>query len=137
MVAATKNKRGRPADSLYAKAVRRNILNHAYNPEISERTVQNTVNANEFICLLIESDSDLQRFFSCCNGQTKHKGIAEQLGRMMREGLITEEQAIQTAENAIKAYASGMTSKEIENTLRQYRMSRKRGIRSQNKKAEA
>ena len=93
MAAATKNKRGRPADSLYADAVRRNISNRAYNPEISARAVQNAVNAEEFTCLLIESDSNLQWFFSCRNGQTKHKGIAEQLGRMMREGLKTEEQA--------------------------------------------
>ena len=56
---------------------------------------------------------------------------------MMREGLITEEQAIQTAENAIKAYANGVSSKEIEKTLRQYRMSRKRELRSQNNNAEA
>lgn len=56
---------------------------------------------------------------------------------MMREGLITEEQAIKTAENAIEAYASGMSSKEIEKTLRQYRMSRKRELRSQNNNAEA
>lgn len=137
MAAATKNKRGRPADSLYADAVRRNISNRAYNPEISARAVQNAVNAEEFTCLLIESDSNLQWFFSCRNGQTKHKGIAEQLGRMMREGLITEEQAIQTAENAIKAYASGVSSKEIVKTLRQYRMSRKRELRSQNNNAEA
>ena len=137
MVAATKNKRGRPADSLYADAVRQNIIDNAYNPEISTRAIQNTVNAEEFICLLTESDSNLQWFFLCRDGQTKHKGIAEQIGRMMREGLITEEQAIQTAENAIKAYASGMSSKEIEKTLRQYRMSRKRNLRSQNNGAEA
>lgn len=65
------------------------------------------------------------------------KGLQSKLGRMMREGLITEEQAIKTAENAIEAYASGMSSKEIEKTLRQYRMSRKRELRSQNNNAEA
>ena len=43
MAAATKNKRGRPADSLYADAVRRNISNRAYNPEISAKAVQNAV----------------------------------------------------------------------------------------------
>lgn len=60
MAAATKNKRGRPADSLYADAVRRNISNRAYKPEISARAVQNAVNAEEFTCLLIESDSNIE-----------------------------------------------------------------------------
>ena len=53
MVAATKKKRGRPANDRYKQAVEITILNHAYNPEISTRAIQNAVNAEDFICLLI------------------------------------------------------------------------------------
>lgn len=125
MVAATKKKRGRPADSWYSEAVRMNITGHAYNPEISTRAIQNTVNAEQLLCLLMELDNDLYSFFSCRNGNIKHKGIAEQIGRMMRDGLITEEQAINIAENAVNAYVNGMDSKTIEKSLRHYRMSQK------------
>ena len=122
MVAATKKKRGRPANDRYKQAVEITILNHAYNPEISTRAIQNAVNAEDFICLLIETDSKLYGFFSTENGRVKHNGIAEQIGRMMRESIITGDQAIKIAETCVNAYASGRSSKDIEKELRSYRM---------------
>ena len=123
MVAATKKKRGRPANDRYKQAVEITILNHAYNPEISTRAIQNAVNAEDFICLLNdETDSKLDKFFSTENGRMKHNGIAEQIGRMMREGIITDDQAIKIAEDCVDANASGRSSKDIEKELRSYRM---------------
>lgn len=55
----------------------------------------------------------------------KHKGIAEQIGRMVRENLITDIQAVERAEEGIQAYTPGRTSKEIEKELRHYRLSMK------------
>lgn len=131
MEAATKNKRGRPADSSYKEAIRLDNLNKAYKPDVGIRTIQNSVNAEEFICLVINTDNDnLYDFFSAKEGQLRHKGIAEQIGRMMREGLISNEQAIQTADNAVKAHANGWPSKEIEKVLRHYRIQRKKYLRS-------
>ena len=126
MEAATKKKRGRPADIDYKIAVEINNAWHAYNPEVSNRAIQNKVNAEAFICLVIDMDYfRLYQFFSTQDGQMKHKGIAEQIGRMMREGLITDAQAVEIAEKCIQAYDAGRTSKEIEKELRRYRLSLK------------
>ena len=55
----------------------------------------------------------------------KHKGIEEQIGRMVREDLITDIQAVEKVEEGIQAYTPGRTSKEIEKELRHYRLSMK------------
>ena len=41
MEAATKKKRGRPKDQEYESAMRLNIVNKAYSPCLSDRTLQN------------------------------------------------------------------------------------------------
>ena len=69
----------------------------------------------------------MEDFFMTREGTLKHNGIAEQIGRMLYEDAITADQAIETAADCINAYNSGMTSKEIEKRLRQYRISRKKG----------
>ena len=56
----------------------------------------------------------------------KHKGIAEQIGRMMREGLISDDQALELAQICIDAYSRGKTSKELEKRLREYRLGKMR-----------
>jgi len=128
MVAATKNKRGRPADERYQRALKINNFSNDYNPAVSTRTIQNSVNAELFECLMKERECsrEMHRFFYTCEGNTKHKGIAEQIGRMMREGLISDDQALELAQICIDAYSRGKTSKELEKWLREYRLGKTR-----------
>ena len=121
MVAATK--KGRPKSDRYTYAYK---LRNMYDEEKSDRAVRNTVNANEFISLLMDRKRyDIDNFFSSSEGLIKHKGIAEQIGRMLFDGLISDDQAIEIATQCITDYYKlGKTSKEIEKSLRQ---KRKRG----------
>ena len=123
MEAATKKKRGRPKDQEYESAMRLNIVNKAYSPCLSDRTLQNAFNADEYMATLLESDRpDLEEFFETKEGNAKHRGIAEQMGRMIRGGLITDEQAIWITEQVVESYKRGATSKQIEKFLRQKRI---------------
>lgn len=128
MEAATENKRGRPADEDYKWANTLQRQENGYPVYMSNRALQNTVNAEHFFGALIYADVtwEVERFFSGKDCGTKHKGIAEQIGRMMREGLITDEEAIEQAEKCVAAYKRGASSKEIEKQLRQKRMSLKK-----------
>lgn len=45
---------------------------------------------------------------------------------MMREGLISDDQALELARICIDAYSKGKTSKELEKLLREYRLGKKR-----------
>jgi len=127
MVAATKNKRGRPVDKRYQTALEISIESKDYNPTVSTRTIQNSVNAELFECLMIERDCSLEmhQFFYTREGNTKNKGIAEQIGRMMREGLISDDQALRLAQMCIDAYSKGRSSKELEKGLREYRLGKR------------
>ena len=65
MVAATKNRRGRPADERYQRALKIKSFSNDYNPTVSTRTIQNSVNAELFECLMIEQECsrEMHRFF--------------------------------------------------------------------------
>ncbi len=124
MVAATK-KRGRPISDRYAYGYE---LRNVNNEEKSDRTVRNRLNAEAFICLLMDrKEWDIEDFFSTSEGLLRHNGIAEQIGRLLEEDIITDDQAVEIALSCINDYNSGKTSKTIENELRQYRINRKRG----------
>ena len=56
---------------------------------------------------------DRGSFFVSECGKIRRQGIAEQIGRMMKEELITVEQARDLAEEAVKDYNSGKSVKEI------------------------
>ena len=131
LVAATKNRRGRPSDSRYKEALRINTSWQLYNPEVSTRAVQNAVNAEELFCLVLETNDPSYDFFVTCEGHMKHKGIAEQIGRMMHEGMITDAQALKITHECIEKYKKGRGSKDIEKRLRKYRMDWKSGLRGE------
>ena len=120
MAAATK-KRGRPTREEYAYYYH---LRNENNTEESDRTVRTNYNAEQFIIILLDdAPAEVYFFFTTREGLTKHKGIAEQLGRMIQEGVITENQAIKRAEQCVNDYYKrGKTSKEIEKELRQERI---------------
>ena len=126
MVAATKKKRGRHVSEHYSTDYYIHLIQNG--EDLSQRVIRNRKNAEDFMCLLIDKDEyGISDFFMTREGTLKHNGIAEQIGRMLYEDAITADQAIATAANCINAYNSGMTSKEIEKRLRQYRISRKKG----------
>ena len=120
MEAATKKKRGRPKDEEYRYMER--INNNDEHP-LSRRAVQNRTNAEALIIALHESDSySLEFFFMTKEGLLRHNGIAEQIGRMIREGTITNDEAINLAAYCMNEYKSGIASKDIESRLRLYRL---------------
>ena len=94
MEAATKKKRGRP---------------------IKEENAFGLIDA---------ADPVLYLFFHSNEGKLKRIGMAEQLGRMISEGILTEEQALELAEECMKAYENGTTAKEIEKALRRKRLNK-------------
>jgi len=122
MEAATENKRGRPTIKVYAEAMKLNNAHGAYNHEIGERALQNRVNAEYFIVNALDNaPNELYFFFATMEGNTKHNGIAEQIGRLMRANYLSAEQAIDIARQAMDEYKNGATSKQIEQQLRQYK----------------
>jgi len=120
MVAATKNKRGRPVSARYVYPYSLRDMN---NGDLSDRTIRNKVNA-EFLTDLLHDRKEwaLEDFFLTKEGMPKHTGIAEQLGRMLDEGIVTDDQAIEIALECVNAYNNGATAKEIEKSLRQHRI---------------
>lgn len=137
MEAATKNRRGRPKNELYHEARITNNLYGAYNVEIGTRALQNTVNAQYFLVNGLDDDSEALLFFLTNEGNLKHKGIAEQIGRLMMEHLITNKDAEKIAETAIQHYNNGQSSKQIETMLRHYRNSLKEAATKKEKKGGA
>ena len=69
-----------------------------------------------------EKPGDKNNFFISEKGKIKRQGIAEQLGRMLGAELITTEEARELAQWAIDRYNSGYSVKQIESTLRLYRL---------------
>lgn len=112
MEAATKNRRGRPKDIL------NNFYEQTFN-DMAPRTAQNTGYAGFFIVSTLKQKKG--DFFVTKHGNFRRQGIAEQLGRMLKADLITEEQAKELAQWAIDDYNSGASVKQIESTLRLYR----------------
>ena len=117
MVADTKKKRGRPK-SPHA------ITFESVFPELSTRAAQNVGYAGKIaVGLLKQGPVD---FFITSRGSFRRQSIAEQIGRMYSDGLITEDQARDLAREAMQDYESGATVKEIVKTLSTLRQVYKR-----------
>ena len=121
MVAATKNKRGRP------KSWQTTATETAF-PEKEIRAGQNYIYASEFIhSVLGERPGQPGNFFVTDRGNIRRQGIAEQLGRMYAAGLIDEEQGKELAQTVIDLYNSGESVKQLETRLRRIRIDLQKG----------
>lgn len=111
MVAATKNKRGRPAG----------FPDHLYSEfwEKSKRAAQNTYYA---ILATSAMDQDTQEYF-LKDGVFRRQGIAEKIGRMLKAGKISDQEAGELARECMKSCQEGHKAKEVEAVLA--RMARK------------
>lgn len=119
MVDATKNKRGRPKKELYAEFT---TIEEWIDSDKSRRAKQNLLHAEAAFWNMSDEN---QRFFMDGNGNIKRLGIIEQLGRMMHEGIIAEDEVNEWAEKCISMYNNGYTSKDIEQMLRNLRKQHK------------
>lgn len=128
MVAATKNKRGRPIKEEYREAYWLANMGDEDYAGRSLRTIRTIEAAEPFIGAIFRNDdkfSYMYSFFHSKEGRLLKTGIAEQLGRMISENLITEERAFDIADDVITAYENGITVKVIEKQLRQMRLTLK------------
>ena len=125
MEAATKKKRGRPIKEENAFAYKIALDGDEHYAGRSMRTIRSIAAAEPFtLCLIDAADPVLYLFFHSNEGKLKRIGMAEQLGRMISEGILTEEQALELAEECMKAYENGTTAKEIEKALRRKRLNK-------------
>ena len=120
MVAATKNKRGRPKSIIGQVAKTALCLSNGE----TERTLQNQMYAQVCIQMCPEI---LKPFFVTSSGKYQRQGIAEQIGRMREENLASETELLQLAKNCISDYNNGRPVKEIEKLLRAIRIEYKKG----------
>ncbi len=107
MEAATKKKRGRPAqfkDGLYTIY---------YDKE--KRTAQNLYFAGKGYDLLGDA---YQSFFFTEKGKWKRQGIAEQIGRMYEQDQFKKEDCVTIGETAVKLIEKGWKVKSIERWIR-------------------
>ena len=102
LVAATENKRGRPAKFA---APTYEILH-----DMERRTAQNTLYATTLVNLL---DGDSKDFFFTAKGNYRRKSIAEKIGRMYVQGILTDAQSMDLALTCIQDYKRGETVKQI------------------------
>lgn len=124
MVAATKNKRGRPKRELYEHNLYlRNIDNEPY----SDRAIQNRTHVETVECFLMDAgQDDIYSFFINKDGITRRRGILEQVGRMMDAGLFkSDRDVIKLLDACITAYCRGLSCKQIEKRLRELRKAAK------------
>ena len=116
MAADTKNKRGRPP---------KHSAFYDFFPEKEKRAAANMYFAMYFIKdVMKEKPGDKDNFFITERGNIRRQGIAEQLGRMLDAGEITEGEAKNLAEWAIDTYNTGGSVKNIVKALRLYRRTR-------------
>lgn len=119
MVAATK-KRGRPRKDYFEERDPEGI-----DPEQSRRVNQNNFYVEEvglFVSDIEEFNPPLYDFFVSGRGY-KHRGILEQLGRMIYEGTLAgEDQVYQILKACMKAHNLGLPCKDIEKRLRLIRI---------------
>lgn len=128
MEAATKNRRGRPIKEEYKEAYRLANMGDEDYAGRSLRTIRTIEAAEPFIGAIFRNDDkfgNMYHFFHSKEGRLKKTGIAEQLGRMISENLITEQRAFDIADDVITAYESGISVKTIERNLRRMRLSLK------------
>ena len=132
MEAATKNKKGRPkvfnSTDLWLSdsgedLLHRGRVNRAYRDIGIDRLLTACFPDCDF------DDNEMMWFITDSFGVSYRKkaGVLEQLGRMEKSNLFTENELNQIVEEILKAIRQGRKSKEIENELRQYRISRKKG----------
>ena len=106
MVAATKKRRGRPRSVIGILA--------AEMPDMEHRKAMNVLYAAHAINTLTDRDP----FFVTQHGDIRRQGIAEQIGRMIEDESITEDEARELIARCKEEYANGARVKEIEQTLR-------------------
>lgn len=109
MEAATK-KRGRPR--------KYETMENIFSDK-EPRAAQNLYHATVTIEQFAEGKTD--SFFVTARGNIRRQGIAEQIGRMYNDGIITDQQARELVMECKKDYDSGATVKEIERKLRALR----------------
>lgn len=127
MVAATKNKRGRPRAfntsdlididlDIEEGLLHRGRINRAYS-EIGLNAVYGVFdpdgNAGNVVFALFGI------------GRTKRRGILEQIGRMIKSGLFTENEIVFYIKEAKNRLEKGQKCKEIEQYLRDARKAKK------------
>lgn len=128
MVAATKNKRGRPkifnALELMdvdkdgeAGLLNRGRINRKYS-DIGLDTVYEIIDPD-----IDPDDSTITDLFGWAR-RTK-QGVLEQIGRIKLSGLFSDEEIDFIVKRAVERIEQGYKSKEIENELRQYRIKKK------------
>ena len=111
MVADTNNKKQRGRPKLPDTILREKV---GMNPEMSRRQYQNRMYAVHFICEVLEENHP---FFRDERGNMRRQGIAEQLGRMYMEGLISKNNCKKLLEYVIDDYNNGTSVKEISSRL--------------------
>ena len=114
MESATKKKRGRPP---------KHEAMYTVFPDMEKRAAANLYFAAKFVRDVAgEKPGGNDNFFLTNRGKLKRQGIAEQLGRMLEAELITIEEGQELMQWAIDRYNSGDSVKQIESTLRLYRL---------------
>ena len=130
--AANSGRRGRPRKYVIEERINRE--SEAYDGCLSVRALQNEVNAQNLICVLIEADVnyELYQFFASQDmdsARIRHKGIAEQIGRMMASGCIGDYEAIELARRcAYMVTYEHYSSKQVERMLRQQHKQLKKSV---------
>lgn len=111
MVAATKNKRGRPR--IYG-----DILYTIYFDE-EKRVAQNKYYVGATVKMMDQKPGD---FFVTPKGNLRRQGIAEQIGRMNKQDGYTEDECKKVCNWAMDLYAKGYKVKAIEHWIRNGRI---------------
>ena len=117
----TKKKRGRP------RTVAGEMARIDQDQVVSENGLRAATNMYYSYHLILELYGKPEKgsFFRSPDGKLRRLGIAEQIGRMYEDDLITEQEARDLVEQSIQEYESGATVKEIEQILRLLRLNLK------------
>lgn len=117
MVSDTKNKRGRPTKF--------NEALYLIWDDREKRSAQNVYYAGIAVReILNHKPGD---FFVDKRGTFRRQAIAEQIGRIYKEGLLTIDQCRELAQVSIDDYNDGSSTKEIAKTLTALRLRLKKG----------
>ena len=109
----TERKRGRPKSAIGRRLDIVRSLQDA-----TDRTEINRLYAG--MCIDLKQD-EFKPFFVTDYGGFKRQGIAEQIGRIREEGLVTDEELTELTRQAIRDYENGEKVKDIEKRLRNVR----------------
>ena len=130
MVAATKKRRGRPRVFSYLELICTDMDEMGGLPD-SNRGRTNRKYSEiglDTVCEVIDPDIDpddntVLDLFGW--GRITKVGVLEQIGRIKHSGLFSDEEINFIVKRAVELIEQGYKSKEIENELRQYRISKK------------